>query len=177
MSTLKPSVNSHDHQVGDENALVTLVEFGDFECPHCGHAHPLLKQLIHKMGSQLHFVFRHFPLQESHPHAFAAALASEAAARQGKFWQMHDLIFEHQNNLGTALFLQLARRLNLDEHQFQNDLQNEALFSKVEMDFESGVRSGVNGTPSFFLNNHKLSTYDGTYESLLRAVELRGETK
>jgi protein-disulfide isomerase len=172
MSTLKPGVNANDHQLGPQNAVVTLVEFGDFECPHCGHAHPLIKRLLKEMGAQVNFVFRHFPLQESHPHAYIAALASEAAGRQGKFWEMHDLIFENQQKLGTHFLLDLAETLHLDIRRFGMDWQSSAARDKVEMDFESGIRSGVNGTPGFFLNGKPVLTYDEKYASLYEAVQL-----
>jgi protein-disulfide isomerase len=170
MSKLKPPVGASDQHTGNKTASVVLVEFGDFECPHCGHAHPLLKQLLEEMGDSFQLVFRNFPLQESHPHAHMAALAAEAAGKQGKYWEMHDLIYENQDKLGAHFLLDLAKELNLDLHQFGADWKSEEIVNKVENDFESGVRSGVNGTPTFFLNGSLLTTYDGSYESLVDAI-------
>lgn len=115
-------------------------------------------------------MFRNFPLQEAHPAAYIAALAAEAAGQQGKFWLMHDLIFEHQDHLDGNSLLSFAEALDLDLQQFAQDWKSEALQQKVEADFESGIRSGVNGTPTFFVNGEKID-YDETYESLLHAVE------
>lgn len=170
MSKLKPAVNTGDHHFGNQQASVILVEFGDFECPHCSHAHPLIKRLLKEMGDDIHFVFRHFPLQEIHPHAYMAAIAAEAAGKQNKFWQMHDLIFENQQRLNANVLLDLAQEINLELQQFASDWKSEPVQGKVESDFESGVRSGVNGTPTFFLNGQPINTYDETYRSLVDAV-------
>ena len=175
MSTLKPAVNSTDHHQGNVNAAIILVEYGDFECPYCWRAHPLIKRLLKEKGKELHFVFRNFPLREIHPHAFISALAAEAAGKQGKFWEMHDLIFENQQGLSANLLNSFAERLDLDLAAFTKDSKSRELQSKVETDFESGLRSGVNGTPSFFLNGSKLLTYDETYNSLLDAILLEYE--
>jgi len=172
MTKLKPNVNDRDHGTGAKNASVTLVEYGDFQCPHCGRAHPLLQRLLKEMEGELYFVFRHFPLQEIHPVALMAAQAAEAAAKQGKFWPMHDLIFEHQNNLHGNSFLDFAEQLDLNIGQFAKHWKSEEVLEKVELDFESGVRSGVNGTPTFFVNGQPLFSYDGTYESLAEGVRL-----
>ena len=152
MSKLKPAVNSADHHLGNVKATMTLVEYGDFECPHCKRAHPFVKRLLEEKGADLHFVFRNFPLREIHPHAYASAVAAEAAGMQGKFWEMHDLIFENQNKLDAGFLLSLAERLKLNLAQFAKDSKSEAVKNKVESDFESGIRSGVNGTPTFYLN-------------------------
>jgi protein-disulfide isomerase len=170
MSTLKPAVSAADQQTGNAHAHVTLVEFGDYQCPHCGHAHPLLKRLLKEKGKEFLFVFRNFPLQEAHPAAYMAALAAEAAGKQGKFWPMHDMIFEHQDNLHGHSFVNFAEALKLDMQQFAADWKSPAIQQKVERDFESGVRSGVNGTPTFFINGVMLP-YDGSYESLLVGIE------
>ena len=177
MSKLKLGINSNDHHLGNVNAAVTLVEYGDFECPHCKHAHPLIKQLLKEKGNDIHFVFRNFPLQEIHPYAYAAAITAEAAGQQGKFWEMHDLIFDNQDRLNTYLLMSLAEGIGLDMKQFAKDSKSKELRDKIETDFESGVRSGVNGTPKFFINELSLFTYDETYESLLDAVELESEMK
>ena len=177
MSVLKPAVNSADHHQGNVNAAITLVEYGDFECPYCRRAHPLVKRLLKERGNELHFVFRNFPLRKIHPHAYISAIAAEAAGKQDKFWEMHDLIFENQDKLNTNYLLSLAQDIGLDPVQFAEDSKSEELLNKIETDFESGIRSGVNGTPTFFLNGHLLLTYDETYESLSDAIQLESEMK
>src|SRR5678809_1055915 len=145
MARLKPPVSEMDHQTGNSKASITLVEYGDYQCPYCGRAYPLIKRLLKEKGKEVHFVFRNFPLQEIHPMAMPAALAAEAAAMQKKFWEMHDLIFEHQGELTPYRILNFASELGLDEEKFRHDWKSETLLSKVETDFESGIRSGVNG--------------------------------
>jgi protein-disulfide isomerase len=170
MAKLKPPVSEQDHVKGDLHAPVVLVEYGDFQCPHCGHAYPIVKQIEKNYKDKLAFVFRHFPLAEIHPFAQAAAVASEAAANQGKFWQMHALIFENQQMLGLEMLLQLAESLKLDMKIFTHDFKDPKLMKKVEDQFESGILSGVNGTPSFYINGVKYEdSYD--YESLTRAID------
>jgi len=169
MSALKPPVSGNDQQTGHPDAPVILVEYGDYQCSHCGIAYPLIKRLLAAKEKDLLFVFRNFPLQEAHPAAYMAALAAEAAGRQGKFWLMHDMIFEHQDNLHGNSLVDFAAALDLDMQQFAQDWKSNAVQQKVESDFESGIRSGVNGTPTFFLNG-EIMAYDETYESLLNAV-------
>jgi protein-disulfide isomerase len=170
MAKLKPPVSEKDHIKGDIHAPVVLVEYGDFQCPHCGAAYPIVNQIEKVYKDKLAFVFRHFPLAESHPYAQAAAVASEAAANQGKFWQMHSLIFENQNQLGLEMLLQLAESLKLDMKTFQQDFKDQKLFKKAEDSFESGILSGVNGTPSFYINGVKFNgSYD--YQSLTHAID------
>jgi protein-disulfide isomerase len=169
MAKLKPPVSDKDHIQGPPNAPVVLVEYGDFQCPHCGAAYPIVKQIQQKFRGKLALVFRHFPLTEVHPDAQAAAVASEAAANQGKFWEMHDLIFEYQSRLSPPTLLHHAKTLGLDMKRFEKDIQDPALFEKVEADFESGMVSGVNGTPSFFINGAKYNdSYD--FESISEAI-------
>jgi protein-disulfide isomerase len=162
MSTLKPSVSSLDHFQGNENATLTMVEYGDYQCPHCGHAYPIIKKVQEYFGDNLKFIFRNFPLENIHPFAVPAAIATEAAAKQHKFWEMHDIIFENQATLHGHSFLQFAEALKLNIEQFKLDTENELVFSKVETDFESGIKSGVNGTPSIFINDIK---YNGLVET------------
>ena len=170
MSKLIPPVNEHDHILGPRNAAITLVEYGDYQCPHCGAAHPIVKEIRSNFSKNLRFVFRHFPLTNVHELAFPSALAAEAAGRQGRFWEMHDMIFEHQPELSEYALLEFARLIGLNMATFKMDLQDQAVADKVESDFESGVRSGVNGTPSFFINGHKHNgAYD--YASLVTAIE------
>lgn len=158
---LKPSVSNIDHIQGNENALLELVEYGDYQCPYCGKAYPIIKNIQRKMGSDLKFVFRNFPITEIHPQAFIAATAAEAAEMQEKFWEMHDLIYENQKKLTTENLFTLANTLGLNMEHFKRDIQTQTIIERIEDDFESGVRSGVNGTPSFFINGIK---YNGNWE-------------
>jgi protein-disulfide isomerase len=161
MSKLKPPIDSKDHFQGKENAPIVLVEFGDYQCPHCGRAYPIIKNIQKKLGDRLKFVFRNFPLAESHPDATHAAIAAEAASAQNKFWQMHDILFENQIRLDDIHLVRYAEKIGLDVVQFEKDFEAPLYQEKVESDFESGVRSGVNGTPSFFINGEK---YNGDWE-------------
>jgi protein-disulfide isomerase len=170
MSKLRVPVTKKDHQTGNLKGKIILIEYGDYQCPHCGIAHPFIKKLLKEFGEDLLFVFRNFPLQESHPEAMISAQAAEAAARQNKFWEMHDLIYEHQTRLSDSFLIKAAEILQLNKDQFQNDLESEEITARIEDDFEGGVTSGVNGTPSFFLNGIRLNTYDETYESLQEAI-------
>lgn len=159
--TLRPQVSARDHRSGNPDAPIELVEYGDYQCPYCGMAYPIVKRIQESFGDDLKFVFRNFPLATIHPMATKAALAAEAAGVQGKFWEMHDLIFEHQQSLFKDAFIDYAATLNLDPEQFETDLSDETLIEKVESDFESGLRSGVNGTPTFFINGEQ---YQGSWE-------------
>lgn len=166
MATLRIPVSEQDHSTGDPYAEKTLVEYGDYECPHCGIAHPFIRKLLKEFKGEIRFVFRNFPLRESHPMAMMAAQAAEAANRQSRFWEMHDIIFEHQRMLSPDAILGFAAKLKLNEKQFEKDLGDEKLIRRIEEDQEGGLRSGVNGTPTFFLNGKKVDSYDETYESL-----------
>jgi protein-disulfide isomerase len=157
---LTPAVNANDHAVGPDDAPVTLVEYGDYECPYCGMAYLVVKSAQRELGKQLRFVFRNFPLAEAHPHARLAAQAAEAAAAHGKFWEMHDLLFEHQGALEADDIIGYAKSLGLDTAQFARDLEDSKHAKRVRDDFRSGVRSGVNGTPTFFING---SRYEGSW--------------
>ena len=152
---LRPIVSEKDHIQGNNEASIVLVEYGDYQCPYCGKAYPIVKRMQEKLGNQLQFVFRNFPLAKIHPEATMAAVATEAAALQGKYWEMHDIIFENQDQLDKDSLLDYARGLGLDTRQFKKDIENPALWEKVEADFESGIRSGVNATPTFFINGEK----------------------
>src|SRR5450432_1353438 len=167
-SHLKPAVSEKDHAEGTKAATVQLVEYGDYECPHCGAAYPVIKKIQKTFGSQVYFVFRNFPLSEIHPYAMAAAIATEAAALQNKYWQMHDIIFENQEMLDNEGLQQMAGTIGLEIKKFQKDILREELQAKVEADFESGVRSGVNGTPSFFINRNK---FDGGANDLYNMLK------
>jgi protein-disulfide isomerase len=157
---LTPPVSERDHANGPEDAPVTLVEYGDYECPYCGMAYQVVKSAQRELGKQLRFVFRNFPLAEAHPHARNAAQAAEAAAAQGKFWEMHDALFEHQEALEAEDIIGYAKSLGLDMAKFAKDLQDATYAKRVREDFRSGVKSGVNGTPTFFING---SRYEGSW--------------
>jgi protein-disulfide isomerase len=154
-------VSEQDHIAGSlDTAAVVLVEYGDFECPHCGRAYPIVKAAQRRLGDTLAFVFRHFPLEEIHPHAPLAAEASEAAGGQGRFWQMHETLFENQHALDEGSLLSYALALALDMTRFERELATHTHASKVRDDFRGGVRSGVNGTPTFFIDGVR---FDGSW--------------
>ena len=168
--SLTVPVGKDDHIQGPAAAPVTLLEYGDYECPYCGAAYPVVKAITRHFGSKLRFVFRNMPLTEMHPHAELAAEAAEAAAAQGKFWEMHDALYEHQSELGPELVRTLAQRLHLDLARFEDDLKSRRFRDHVKRDFMSGVRSGVAGTPTFFINAER---YDGALDekSLTAALQ------
>jgi len=170
MSTLKVPVNSADHVQGPESAAITLVEYGDYECPHCGRAHPIVKRVQEHFSERLRFVFRNFPLNEMHPHAEGAAETAEFAAQHDKFWEMHDLLFENQEQLGNEFFSEVTRELKLPVAAFHQALRDGTFRDRVRGDFTGGVRSGVNGTPTFFINGKR---HDGPFdfESLVSALD------
>jgi protein-disulfide isomerase len=159
-----------DHILGPSTAAVTVVEYGDYECVYCGAAHCVIKHLQRQMGADLRFVFRNFPVSpRHHPHAQQAAEAAEAAAAQGHFWEMHDQLFEHQDQLDLQHLRVYARAIGLDLKQFESDVVNRSYEQKVKDDFWGGVRSRVRGTPIFFINGVR---YDGPQDlnSMLEAV-------
>lgn len=157
MSTLKPPVGPGDHSQGPAAAPVTLVEYGDYECPYCGEAYPVLKTVQQAMGNRLRFVFRNFPLTEQHPHAGRAAQFAEAAAAAGRFWEAHDLLYERQDALDDASLHAYARAIGLDGAHLVAAFEGR-YDDKIRQDFSSGLRSGVNGTPTLFVNGVR---YDG----------------
>src|SRR5271155_1250406 len=167
---MKPPVGANDHVQGTANAPVTLVEYGDYQCPYCGEAYPIVKALQERLGKQVRFVFRNFPLSEMHPHAEHAAEAAEAAGAQGKFWEMHDLLYENQDALDDENLQQYATVLGLDVPRFVREMSEHSHAARAREDFRSGVRSGVNGTPTFFINGMR---HDGSFDlrSLLAAIE------
>jgi protein-disulfide isomerase len=171
MNQLTPSVQQNDHLSGNPDASIELVEYGDYECPHCGRAYPIIKSIQQQLGADLKFVFRNFPLSKVHPNAVAAAIAAEAANMQGKFWEMHDIIYENQKTLDTESIFRFAETTGLNTMRFKNDIQQKELADKVEQDFETGLRSGVNRTPTFFINGQK---YEGEWEEnkLLQYLQL-----
>jgi protein-disulfide isomerase len=167
---LIPAVTEHDHSKGPSTAPVTLVEYGDYECSYCGAAYPMVQELQRMLGDRLRFVFRNFPLTTAHPRAEHAAEAAEAAGAQGKFWEMHDALFEHQRALRDRELEEYAAAVGLDVERFDREMEAGAFAGCVREDFMSGVRSGVNGTPTFFINGRR---HDGAIdlETLLEAIE------
>jgi protein-disulfide isomerase len=169
---LEPPVGHQDHSLGGDAAAVTLVEYGDFECPDCGHAYPILKRVQHRLGDRLRFAFRHFPLGDIHPHAEHAAEATESVAALGgpaAFWAMHDLIFEHQHALDDASLARYAGQAGVDGEKVLADLREGRYRKLVRASFIDGVRSGGNGTPTFFIDGVR---YDGDRdeESMVAAL-------
>ncbi|MEA2707496.1 MAG: hypothetical protein QOF78_97 [Phycisphaerales bacterium] len=163
-------VSEKDHAQGPADAPIVLVEYGDYECPYCGRAYPVVKELQRRLGDRLRFVFRNFPLNTLHEHAGVAAQAAEAAASQGKFWEMHDILYEHQDELANTDIVQYALKVGVEIYQFEADLSGEKYAKRVRDDFRGGVRSGVNGTPTFFINGLR---YNGehTLDAMLAALE------
>jgi len=172
MATLKVPVKPTDHIQGSKNALVTLVEYGDYECPYCGRAYPIVKRVQKHFGDRLAFVFRNFPLNEMHPNAEVAAEAAEFAAAHGKFWEMHDGIYENQSALGVPFLLELAESLTLSAEDLSTALTDHQYAQRVRDDFLGGARSGVNGTPTFFIDAQR---NDGSFEfeDLVAAIDAR----
>lgn len=163
-------VSKDDHKRGNPRAQVTLLEYGDYECGHCGMAHPIVGQVIKHFGPRLCFVFRHFPLTQIHPNAERAAEAAEFAHAHRRFWDMHDAIYENQQRLSMPLLLALARSLGLSDMSLGYAIANGEYADKINRDFLGGVRSGVNGTPTFFIGNQR---YDGGFDfhTLVAAIE------
>jgi protein-disulfide isomerase len=168
MSLTNP-VSAADHAQGPAEANVTLVEYGDYQCPHCGAAYHIIKSVQKRLGRRMRFVFRNFPLNQAHPYAELAAEAAEAAGAQGKFWEMHDALYENQDQLGDSLIGALVKELKLDAATFETDLETRKFQARVKHDFMGGVRSGVNGTPGLFINGER---YDASWdeESLTAAL-------
>jgi protein-disulfide isomerase len=180
--TLRPEVSADDHVLGPDDAPVTLVEYGDFQCPHCARAHRVLPKVLKRLGTRVRFVFRHFPLAESHPDAVHAAEAAESVAAQAgneAFWRMHDLMYDHQrdgdDSLDDAHLARYAEEAGADPATVALDLAGDAYEEQVKANFMSGVRSGVNGTPTFFINGTR---YEGdwlTVDSFVAALEEAAE--
>ena len=157
MSRLTYPVDDQDHAQGPADAPVTLVEYGDYECPYCGQAYPVIKAVQQALGDRLRFVFRNFPISELHPHAVMAAEFAEAAAREGKFWEAHDMLYENQQALRVADLLAYGRTLGLSPAALDDAFAG-THDARIQRDFQGGIRSGVNGTPTLFVNGTR---YDG----------------
>jgi protein-disulfide isomerase len=170
MADLAVAVSEHDHSQGPTDAPVTLVQYGDYECPYTRQSTHGVRAIQQHLGSQLRFVYRNFPLTEIHPHALHSAEAAEAAAGQGKFWEMHDYIFHHQHTLEDSNLHDFAKAVGLDMQQFEHAMAEHRYIPRIEADVESGEESGVQGTPTFFINGTR---FDGSWEqaSLQAAIE------
>ncbi len=159
-----------DHIRGSIDASITIVEYGDYECPYTGMAYPIIKEIMNQFGDHIYFVFRNFPLQDIHPHAQHAAEAAEAAAAQDKFWQMHDYLFEHQKALDDAHLLEYAHKVGLNIDKFEKEMSGHIYAPLINKSLQSGLDSGVEGTPTFFINGeHYEDSWDlDTFSSFLK---------
>lgn len=162
-------VNANDHVRGAVNGKVTLVEFGDFQCPACGAYDPIVRQVIEQNKNDVKFVFKHFPLTQIHRNALPASKATEAAGLQGKYWEMHDMLYDHQEEWSSAMnvkevFANYAKVLSLDVNKFLIDMDNKSIEENILNEYKEGVKLGVQGTPTFFLNGKKLKESPRTVE-------------
>ena len=171
MANLKVPVSANDHRQGSAHATVTLVEFGDYECPYCGEAYWVVKKLQQLFRNDLLFVFRNFPLTTAHPHALSAAITAEYAGSRGFFWEAHDELYENQDRLGLPLYRAIVLKHGVSNDELDLALQSEAYIPKIQSDFNGGVRSGVNGTPAFYIDGLR---FDGVPEFTVmsRMIEL-----
>lgn len=168
---LKNVVTERDHTAGAQDAPVTLLEYGNFECIYCGRAYPTIKEVRKVLGDNLRFVFRHFPTGQTHPHSLRAAEAAEAASAQGKFWEMHDQLFTHQHALEDHSLSRYARRIGLDVERFTRDMSENAFLKQIEADYNRSLfDEHITGTPTFYINEER---YTGAtdVESLLVAIK------
>lgn len=156
--------------VGNPDARISLVEYSDYQCRRCAYYHLIVTELVEEVGDEFRLIFRHYPLR-NHAHALAAAIAAESAGRQGKFWEMHDLLFSHQEQWAAKeqtealeIFSQYAASLSLDVFQFHRDFLSQEIIEKVNNDYQEGRRAGVRSTPTFFLNGQKIINKPPTYE-------------
>jgi protein-disulfide isomerase len=152
VSHLRIPVSDQDHSFGPAGAPLTLVEYGDYQCPYCGEAFPVIKQLLQQYHGKIRFIFRNFPIQEIHPEAVDAAFVAEFASEHGEFWQAHDLLYENQTELGPQLYQKICEQLGLSAADLEKAATENAFTARIRADEEGGIRSGVNGTPTFFLN-------------------------
>jgi protein-disulfide isomerase len=182
MSALSPKPHptlpnpDHDHIQGPIDAPLALVEYGDYQCPYCGEAYPIIKAVQKRLGNRLCFAFRNFPLSNIHQHAEHAAEAAEAAGAQGKYWEMHDLLFENQDELEDDALAQYAESLSLDAPRLMAEVQMGAFSARIHDDFKGGARSGVNGTPTLFINGVRFNdapNVDALVSALLNSDRTR----
>lgn len=169
MFVLTPPVSNRDHCQGAPSSKVTLVKYGDYQCFNCGLLHTVVKTLQQQFSNQLCFVFRHFPLTDIHPHAQHAAEAALAAAKQGKFWQMHDCLFQNQGALGNGYLVEYAVMQGLEVNQFLQDIAHDVHVERIQQDVVSGIKSGVSKTPTFFINGVR---YGGECEGTALSAEI-----
>jgi len=168
------AINDSENIKGDKEALATLIEYSDFQCPACGSYYPIVKKVTEDLSAKVRFAYRHFPLPQ-HKNAKLAATVAEAAGKQGKFWEMHDLIFQNQSDWSeeknaAVLFAKYAQDIGLDLARFQTDIASDDIKAKIENDYKSGVKAGVNSTPSFFLNGKKMDN-PRNYDEFKNAIE------
>lgn len=169
-SPLRTPPSIHDHHMGSLHALVVIVEYGDFECPHSGVFYQVIEQLLSEFKSDLCYIFRHFPMPHIHPNAMLAALASEAGNLQSEFWNMHGLLYQNYDRLSPELINECAEELGLDMARFKKDLKRQDLLEKINFDINSGDRSGVKSTPTLFIND-MLFEGPATYHPLREKIE------
>lgn len=157
------TISNNDWVKGNLESDIVLIEYSDFQCPACGSYYPIVKQISQEFKNDIQFVYRNFPLRQLHPNALIAGQAAEAAGKQGKFWEMHDMIFENQRTWSNQkrkqieeTFISYANTLGIDTEQFKNDLNSKEVRDKVDSDYQSGIKAGVNSTPTFFLNGEKI---------------------
>ena len=167
---VKLTVSDADHSIGPKNAKVTVVEYSDFQCPFCQRFEPSVQQMLNEYSKDVRFVYRHFPLDAIHPNARPAAIASECAAEQGKFFEFHKQLFAKQDQLGDALYQQLAKDFTLDIAKFNDCLQSDRPGARVDADYQSGIVAGVQGTPTTFVNGNPVSGAQ-PYEILKSAID------
>lgn len=170
MSTLHTPVGPEDHVLGPQDAPVTLVEYGDYQCSFCGEAFPVVQQILARYEGQIRFAFRNFPIPELHPMALSAAEAAEYAASQGSFWQVHDALYENQDLLGERLYLTIAQQLGLSTAGVENAIRTEEFGQRIQADVNGGLRSGVNGTPAFYVNG-SLYNVRGSFDDLVTPID------
>ena len=166
---LTQPIGARDHTQGSENAPITLVQYGDYECPYTRKSNAVVKDIQARLGDQVRFVFRNFPLFQIHPHAAQAARAAEAAAALGQFWPMHDLLFSNQHNLETTDLTGYAQTLGLEAAAFEEKIRSQAVADHIQEDVEGGSQSGVQGTPTFFVNGQLVESWDEA--TLMSAIE------
>lgn len=173
MATLKYPVTKEDHIAGNPDAPAVLVEYGDFQCPACGEAYRLVKQLQQQFGADLCLVFRNFPLADIHPQAYNAAVMAEFAGANGRYWEAHDALYENQQTLGPQLYAQLTQALGLSMQGMQLAFESRQFDAAIQRDINSGLRSGVNGTPTFFLNGTRvdlMTGFDELFDKVAQAI-------
>jgi protein-disulfide isomerase len=163
-------VSPIDHVIGAEHAPVTVLEYGDFECPNCKQAQPAVKLLLERFAARVRFVYRHFPLEDVHPCAVPAAQASECAGEQGKFWPMHDLLYEHQSHLANKQLHEYAQHLGLDMARYTAEMDDQVYLQRVREQLQGGLNSGVRATPTFFING-RIQDVSFGIRALFDAVE------